>query len=145
MNNEIYYYETIDELEKAIIDKSLNLDIVNSQCNNLFNCFVRTIRTIMIWIIFITFILIWIRYNFIMAFNVTSVLLIVYLFGSVLMSWVRFNSNREFLQSKARLIDRLTDTCKEYKEANYTEWQCKQMLKRFTSLANLKVDWYNAK
>lgn len=143
--NGLYYYETIEECEKEIIDKSIVLDLMHASNVDLFKCFVRTIRTIMIWIIIISSIMIFINEGFKPGIKILGILLDIYIIGKFLMSWVKFNYDNSYDKMKINLIDGIISKCKEYQEGEYEEWQKKQMLKRFAELANIHIDWDNAK
>lgn len=144
MNNN-YYFETIEECEKQIMDKTINLDIMYESCCNLFECFVRIVRTIFIWFSIIDSAIG--IYKFGLKSYVKPMLLyiLVYILGMVLMSWVRFNHNRMYANAKTNLVDGIIERCKEYQETNYEDWQKKQILKRFANLANINIDWDNVK
>lgn len=140
----LYYYETIEEYEKDIIDKAIILDIVYACTSSLFECFVRTIRTIMSWVLFIGLIgMIFAKNTIFSHIVLTSV--IIYAIGYFLMSWVKFNHNRSYSNMKVQLVDNMLLRCKEYQETKYEEWQQKQMLKRFASLVNISLDWDKVK
>lgn len=141
----LYWYETIEECEKQIVDKSTIFDIVYASNSDLFECFVRTIRTIMIWTITVACIFTFKYKGFKSSLSVLGWLLLIYIIGYFLMSWVKYNYNRSFELAKIKMIDSLINNCKEYQETDYEEWQKKQILKRFASLGSIEVNWDNAK
>lgn len=143
--NDIYYYETIEECEKDIVDKAINLDIAYSSCCNLFECFMRTVRTLMIWAMIGITIFTFINKGFKSSISIFGWLLLIYAIGWLLMEWVKFNHNRSYNAAKVTMVDNMIIKCKQYKETDYEEWQKKQVLKRFASLANINVDLDNAK
>lgn len=144
MNDNVYYFETIEECEKEIIDKTIIFDLTYLSNSNLFECFVRTIRTIMTWFIFIcTFMTINAK-GFKPGIKLFGILLLVYIVGAILMSWIKFNHQKSYTDMKFKLVDFMISRCKEYQEADYDDWQKKQLLKRFAALANINIDWDNA-
>ena len=137
MDENLYYYETIEECEKAIIDKAIDVDIIYSANANLFECFIRTIRTAALWIELIVLIIVFIKKG--IKFGLIIFIIFIALFGlyHLLMSWVKFNYHRSFINAKSDLVTSMVFKCKEFNETNYAEWQVSQMLKRFSSLATL--------
>ena len=54
------------------------------------------------------------------------------------MSWVKFNHNEAYTKMKVQLIENLMIDCKEWVEADYEDWQRKQMHTRLLSLARIE-------
>lgn len=144
MNN-VYYFETIKECEEQIIDKAIILDLVCASNMNLFDCFVRTVRTVMIWTMIISTIVLWCMKGFGLGVQVFLFLICIYIIGAILMSWVKFNFNRSYTNIKINLVDGMVKKCKEYQESNHEDWEEKQMIKRFGDLAGINIDLDNAK
>lgn len=140
-----YYFETINDCEKQIIDKTINLDIMYTSCCNLFECFTRTVRTIFIWFLIIDSAIGIYKVGFKSYVKPILIYILIYVLGMVLMSWVRYNHNRMYANAKTNLVDGIIGRCKEYQETNYEEWQKKQILKRFANLANININWDNVK
>ena len=141
----IYYFKTIEECEKQIIDKTINLDIMYTSCCNLFECFVRTVRTVAIWFIIIKSIIEFSVNGLKPCIHSLAVYIAIYLLGMTLMSWVRYNHNRMYANAKTNLVDGIIERCEEYRETKFEDWERKQVLKRFASLANINIDWNNVK
>lgn len=139
MNN-IYCFETIEECEKEIVNKSIILDMMHLTSMNLFKCFTRTIGVIMIWFIIISTSMVCYNKGFIPAIKLFSILLFIYMIGKTLISWVTFNNHKSYNNHKLMLITALVSQCKEFNETNYEEWQKKQMLKRFAALAFIDIE-----
>lgn len=144
MNN-IYYFETNEECEKAIIDKTINLDIMHSSCTNILDSFVNIIKCIIIWVSIFIMSILWIKEDFKYALRVVAPFIIVYIFGKFIIYAVKRTHFYNYQRLKIRLVDGLINNCKEYQESNYEDWERKQILKRFASLANLEVNLDNAK
>ncbi len=140
-----YYFETINECEKEIIDKTIVLDIIYESNLNLFSCLIRTVRSAILWISILVICMAWVLKGPKVALWVFISFVIISIFGKLIISWAEFNHNRTYNNMKINLVDALTMRCKEYQETNYEDWQKKQMLKRFASLANIDIDWDNVK
>ena len=143
MNN-LYYYETLNECEKELISKSLDMDIIYAANANLFECFIRFVRSIMICSMILNLIISIITQNsgFMIIF---AILLILYIIGKVLMSWVKYNYDRAYTNNKCNLVDAMLSNCRQYKESPWEDWERKQTLKRLTELVGIEVDWNKAK
>lgn len=135
--NKSYCFETIEDCEKEIIDKTIILDINHSSNANLFNCFVRMIRTLMIWGIGIYTPIVFYKDGFIESLKAFGICMCIYFVWYLLISWVKYNFEQSFISMKTQLINNLILDCKEFNESNYEEWQVKQMLKRFAELGRL--------
>lgn len=134
--NKIYKFETIKECEKEIIDKSIILDIEFAANAHLFECFVRAIRTIVIWAIIVKTFLTTLNDGFIPGLKILGILFSFYVLGTIVVMWVKYNYNNVYKQTKANLVDNIVGSCKQWQEVNYEEWEKKQMIKRFEELAN---------
>lgn len=139
-----YYYETLNECEKELISKSLDMDIIYAANANLFECFIRFVRSIMICSMILNLIISIITQNsgFMIIF---AILLILYIIGKVLMSWVKYNYDRAYTNNKCNLVDAMLSNCRQYKESPWEDWERKQTLKRLTELVGIEVDWNKAK
>ena len=140
-----YYTKTIEECEKQIVDKCIDLDIVYSTNVGLLECFTRMIRTIFTWFSIISISVVCTIYGFKQFIVLGVILLTVFVASKLLISWVKFNYNEYYDKMKFNLVDGLIIRCQEYQEGQYEDWQKKQMLKRFANLANIVVDWDNVK
>ena len=134
----IYSFETIKELEKEIVDKAIMVDINYSFSYNLLECFIRMIRTIVIWIGISIIPTIWVKLGYVNGLKALGIYLCIWIVGSLLMSWVKFNSNEAYTKMKVQLVENLICECKEWVEADYDVWQKKQIHSRFLSLARLE-------
>ena len=134
---EIYYFETIKECEEFIKDKSITLDLIHTSNTKLFECFICTIRTIMVWGIIISTIVAFNTRGFKASINIFCILMGIYLVGCLLMSWVKFNHNHSYVAMKHALVNNLINSCKEFQETDCEDWQRKQIVKRFRLLANI--------
>lgn len=143
--NKKYYYKTIEECEKEILDKTIILDLIHSSNSNLFECFVRTVRTVMYWIMILMPTAVLIFKGFKPYIKLLIILLVIYIIGSLLMSWVKFKNNESYSNMKINLVDHIIVHCEEYNEENYEEWQKKQILKGFADIANIQVNWDKVK
>lgn len=145
--DKIYYFETIEECEKQIIDKSIILDLIYVSNVNLFECFTRTVKNIMFFIMvyIITTASIFLDMGFKNVMRIIGICIIVYIVFLMIISWVKFNHNRSYNTTKVNLVDGMIERCKGYKEADCDEWAKKQMLKRFAKLAGIDINWDNAK
>ena len=98
----IYSFETIKELEKEIVDKAIMVDINYSFSSNLLECFIRMIRTILIWIGVCIIPAIWIKLGHNNGLKALGIYLCIWIVGSLLMSWVKFNSNEAYTRMKVQ-------------------------------------------
>lgn len=140
-----YYFETIEEMEKEIIDKCIILDTVYASNASLFECFVRTVRTVAIWTMIAVAVITWINVNFKYSMKILLMMIAVYAVGALLMRWVKFNYNRSFSESKVNLVNHLTARCKQWQEEDREEWVENQMIKRFVNLASIGAYHNDAK
>ena len=136
--SKIYFYQTIEECEKEIRDKSMIVDINHASNLNLLESFIRMVRTIIIWANIICFSVTFHNNGFKSSIKVFGMFLVVHIVYAILMSWVKYNYNEYYIKMKVKLIDRILEDCKEWQENEYQEWQQKQMLKRFGILAYLE-------
>lgn len=141
----IYYFETVKECEEQIVDKAIMLDLMYASNSSLFECFIRTVRTAIIWIISIITIALFVARGFKTSISGLGFMLLIYVLGCFLMSWVKFNFHRSYNNMKINLVDGLLKRCKEYQETKHEDWEEKQMLKRFGALAGIDINWNNAK
>ena len=138
MNTNIYYYETIEECEKEIIDKSTMIDMMYASNMSLFQCFTRIVRTIMIWASFIIMIVSFVTRGFKPSIKTLGIIIAVFVIYSLLISWVNHNYLESYSRVKINLVNNIIEKCKEYDEADYEEWQKKQIFKRFLELARIE-------
>lgn len=143
--NDLYYYKTIEECEKEIINKAIIFDIIHFSNTNLLECFIRIIRTIIIWSSIIIVPIAWKIKGSKISFRILVLFLLIYFIGKIVMNWVRYNYKNANDTAKINLVDRIIMKCEEYQKGEYEEWQKKQMVKRFANLANITIDWDNAK
>ena len=144
-----YSYETIEECEKAIVSKTMDMDIAFLANRSLFECFVRTIRTIMIWVIMLVPLSLRIFFGFKEFIICFGILVAIYIVGALLMSWVKFNFNNEHSKLKIDIVKYMISECKEYIDLNQSEdipdWQLKQITKRMANKGKIDVSWDNDK
>lgn len=140
-----YCYETIEECKKVIIDKAINLDIAHATSVNLFECFVRTVRTAAIWIIIYNTIVTFATEGFRLGVRELGFSILAYIAGALLMSWVKFNHNNGYEKMKIALFENMVSECKEFQEGEYADWQRQQILKNMATVANINLDYNNAK
>lgn len=139
----ISHFKTIDELEKAIIDKSVELDIIYSTGRSLIHSFDRLIRTAYIWFCIASLVYTTIKYNPITLLKVIGLELIIYIICALLSSWVKFNYDNEYRTVKENLLSNLMYLCEEYKNYDKNSWEAKQMYKRMMNLGGLDVSFEN--
>ena len=142
--NDLKYFKTIEDCEKAIVNKSIEIDISYFGIESLFNCFTRLVRTIYIWAFIITCVYtIFTKGGGIVGFKEIFIELIVYLVCALLINWVKFNLNREYEIAKKQLIDNLIYSCKEFEEYDKNSWEAKQMYKRMMNLSGIDIYFDN--
>ena len=137
--DKMYFYDTIEECEKEIVSKSMIYDMMHTATTNMFECFVRTIRTIMIWVILLSVPVRWVNYGYLSGMKLFGMLLVVYIIGATLMSWVKFCHNKSYADTKVQLVYNMVRACKEYNEGDFEDWQKTQMLKRFAAMAHIEA------
>ena len=138
--DKLYYYETIEEFEKELVSKSITLDTIYTANANLFECFIRAIRTATIWICLVSCIIMTINKGFISGLTIFIGFVIIYIISAILVSWVKYNHHEAFKINKINLIENLLIKCKEFQETNYDDWARKQMLKKFGLLAGVELE-----
>ena len=137
MSSKIYFYDTIEECEKEIVDKTIIMDINHTSNLNLFECFVRLIRTIIIWTNIICTGITFFNYGFKSGIKIFGIFIAIHIVWALLVSWVNYNYTEYYIKSKIRLVNNILNGCKEWQENDYEEWQQKQMIKRFEIMAHL--------
>lgn len=134
----VYCYETIEDLEKAVIDKAMNLDMMHSTNIILLECNIRTTKNIIIWASLILSVIIacFIKVKLgIYAFII--LMAIIYCGYCNIISWVKFKRNKSFINLKLNLIEKMMGYCKEFNEIKCEDWQKDQIIKRLISLSNM--------
>lgn len=137
--DKIYYFDTIEECKKQIMDKSLLLDITHSTNANLLECGIRTVRTVLTWITIVGSIVMYIKNGFKLSFQFIILMTLIYLLICLLGSWVKFNYNEAYNNMKVNLVNNLAKLCKEYQDGEYEEWQKNQILKEFAIMAHINI------
>lgn len=141
---DIYFYETIDECEKEIVDKSIVLDLMQASNINL----IESIKTGIHSILFVTALVAEFLNIYFKADSTLTIFLAYIAINiaiSIIISWVKYNYRHRSSKDKCGLVDGILIHCKEYQEAKYEDWQKKQLLKRFAELASINIDWDNVK
>ena len=136
----IYYFETIEECEKQIIDKAIITDITYASNHNLLECFTRIINTIAILVAIIIVIISIIAGKWDTMIQTIAMYVALHITFTGIIGWVKFNHNKTYTNIKFNLVDGIIERCKEWNETDYEDWQRKQMLKRFASLAGVSID-----
>ena len=137
---DLYYYETIEEYEKDIMDKCIILDIMHSNNANLIGYFNRAIKIPVIFIFLLSLYAYFIVDNNVYHSGLLLGSCIVLSGGYILLYYIKFIHHRNYSRMKIEMIGNMLDKCKEYQENNFEEWQKTQMLKRFAALANINLD-----
>lgn len=136
-----YTFDTIEECKKQIIDKCMILDVNYITNYSLLECFSTMVKTIIIFIMIISTILIWLHVGFKATIMVLLILVSIFYAGKVVMSFVKESYDKSYNKSKIALFNYILSNCREYNETNYKDWERKQIIEKLSSLANLKVDW----
>jgi hypothetical protein len=140
--DKVYYFDTINECEKAIAKIAGDVDIAFSSNSALFNCFARFIRTAYIWIMLISAIyVVWTKNKgFITSYHFLFIISI-YIAAAIISSWTRFNYEKEYTNAKINVTRNLISACKEYCELKCDPWERKVIYERMVKFANLEVTW----
>lgn len=135
-----YFYETIEDCKKEILDKSINLDIAHAANANLFESIVCVIRTVFIWTSIGNCIVSFATNGFRVGIGTTGFAILIYIVATLIISWAKFNYNNAYEQMKMTLLENIVDKCKEFKEGEYEDWQRNQILKKLAAIANIKLE-----
>jgi len=140
----IYYYKTIDECEKEISSKVIDIDIKFAANYALFECFTRTIKTIAVWFMVISSIYISVTKGWLPCLKSIGIFCGIYIIGFLLISWVKVNYDHSYTNIKINTVRNMIESCEEYQkllESECEEWQKRQTLRKMAMHGNLDVTW----
>lgn len=146
MEERIYVYDTIEDVEKAIRDASIQADIIYTSNYGLLTAAERFVNCIAFSVTILSFICITLKYNS-NIFNWKNLFffLVAYLVFLIIMSYVKFCYNDSYGKTKRNLVDNTIRSCKDWMERSIPEWQRKTMLRRFADIAGLDVEFKSDK
>lgn len=140
MNN-VHYYDTINECEKAVVSKAIEIDIKSSSNAILIESFIHTIKIIFLYFSTAIFFAGWIFYSFKMAAVAFILSFILYIIGLLIVAQVKAKFVSSCSTMKINTIRNMIDNCKELCESEQPEWQKRQIMKRIANKANLDIIW----
>jgi hypothetical protein len=136
MDNKMYYFKTIEECEKAIMDSALNIDIAYSSNIATYNAIIRFVKSMIIWLT-ACYTLYCVLYGESIYFIGKNILvfLIIYSILFAANDWTKYNFWRTYDSAKTAMINNLIMKCEEYCESNADEWQLKVIYENMTKYA----------
>lgn len=141
--NGIYYFKTIKECEKQIVDKTMIFDTTCASNINLFKCILHSIESILLFMTIIHSIIAGLFFDkgFKYILTVFALYLIIYCILAIIISVTENEYDKIYFKIKSTLVDNILDSCEEFKETEYSEHERKLIIARCANLAGLNIDW----